>query len=87
MKTFPVGLARNNAESDRCAILAIDHDVGERRNTNDIDANRRKEMISKKPLDNGSRMIVELSLVNSIEASVDLSKFVVHLNCFYSVCL
>ena len=43
MKTFPVGLARNNAESDRCAILAIDHDVGERRNTNDIDANRRKE--------------------------------------------
>ena len=46
-----------------------------------------QEMISKKPLDNGSRMIVELSLVNSIEASVDLSKFVVHLNCFYSVCL
>ena len=34
-----------------------------------------------------AEMIVELSLVNSIEASVDLSKFVVHLNCFYSVCL
>ena len=41
-----------------------------------------QEMISKKPLDNGPRMIVELSLVNSIEASVDLSKFVVHLTAF-----